>query len=72
MDDDQLDELRENFDYFDADSNGVIDLEEFTRLLDALHAEMSLDEIQTGFRAIDTDHNGRIDFEEFCAWWGDR
>ena len=72
MDDETLAELRENFDHFDADDNGAIDVEEFTYLLETLKAGMSRVEIHTGFHAIDTDGNGRIDFDEFCAWWGDR
>jgi calmodulin len=72
MNDDRLAELREEFDHFDADSNGIIDFAEFGRLLEALSAEMSQEEVRVGFEAIDLDHNGRIDFDEFRAWWEDR
>ncbi len=72
MDADDLAEIRENFDHFDTDQNGFIDIEEFAHLLDSLQAEMSADEIRTGFREIDADKNGLIDFDEFCAWWGER
>ena len=65
----QLDELRETFDYNDRDGDGLIELDEFAAMLDELEAEMSESETRVGFREIDTNEDGRIDFDEFVAWW---
>jgi Ca2+-binding EF-hand superfamily protein len=60
----ELEEIKENFAYFDADNNGQIDYEEFTHLIDGLGGDMSSEVLHIGFKEIDTDHNGFIDFEE--------
>src|SRR5262249_55290169 len=64
-----LDELRETFDYNDRDGDGLIELEEFAALLDELEAGMSEAETRVGFDEIDTNDDDRIDFGEFVAWW---
>jgi calmodulin len=71
-DDDRTEELREAFDAFDIDGNGIIDAEEFGRLLDALDAGMSDEEKAIGFAEIDDNGNGQIEFSEFYRWWTDR
>lgn len=70
--DEQIDEIQENFDYFDSDKNGQIDFGEFMRLLGALDSDMSREEMKIGFDIIDADNNGFIDLDEFIEWWGDR
>ena len=65
----ELDELREAFDYNDRDSDGRIQLDEFSDMLDELEADMSGKEIEIGFKDIDTNDDGLIDFDEFVAWW---
>ena len=65
----QLDELREAFDYNDRDNDGRIQLDEFSDMLDELEAGMSGKEIEIGFKDIDTNDDGLIDFAEFVAWW---
>jgi len=65
----ELDELREAFDYNDRDSDGKIQLDEFSSMLDELEAETSKSDIEIGFKDIDTNDDGLIDFEEFVAWW---
>ena len=67
----ELDELREAFDYNDRDGDGRIQLDEFSDMLDELEAEMSEKEIEIGFKDIDTNDDGRIDFQEFVAWWAE-
>jgi calmodulin len=67
-----LDELRENFDYFDSDDNGRIDRAEFKRLMGVLGADAPEDELDIGFDAVDTDDDGAIDFNEFAGWWMNR
>ena len=65
----QLDELRETFQYNDRDEDGRIEPEEFVQMLDELGAEMSEKEAKIGFQDIDTNDDGLIDFDEFVAWW---
>ena len=71
VDEEELDEVREAFDYNDRDEDGLIDLEEFADMLEDLEADMSEAETREGFREIDTNHDGKIDFGEFAAWWAD-
>jgi Ca2+-binding EF-hand superfamily protein len=71
LSEDELDEVREAFDYNDRDEDGLIDIEEFADMLDDLEADMSETETRTGFQEIDTNHDGKIDFGEFAAWWAD-
>ena len=65
----QLDELREAFDYNDRDGDGMIEFDEFVTMLDELESGTSGQEAHLGFRDIDTNDDGLIDFEEFVAWW---
>jgi calmodulin len=65
----QLDELREAFEYNDRDGDGSIEPDEFVAMLDELEADMSAKEAKIGFRDIDTNDDGLIDFDEFVAWW---
>ena len=65
----ELDELREAFDYNDRDGDGRIQLDEFSAMLDELEAGMTDTDIEIGFKDIDTNDDGLIDFQEFVAWW---
>ena len=65
----ELDELREAFDYNDRDADGRIQVDEFAEMLDELEADMSPKDIEIGFQDIDTNDDGLIDFGEFVAWW---
>ena len=67
----ELDELRETFDYNDRDGDGRIQLVEFSAMLDELEAEMSDSDIEIGFKDIDTNDDGLIDFGEFVDWWAE-
>jgi Ca2+-binding EF-hand superfamily protein len=67
----ELDELRESFDYNDRDGDGRIEMSEFTAMLDELEAEMSKREMEIGFKDIDTNDDGLIDFDEFATWWSE-
>lgn len=69
LDDEDHDELEDLFDMNDADRNGRIDFEEFSRLLGDLGADMSKEELEIGFTDIDANGSGEIDFDEFAAWW---
>jgi Ca2+-binding EF-hand superfamily protein len=65
----ELDELREAFDYNDRDGDNRIQVDEFAAMLDELEADMTRSEIEIGFKDIDTNDDGLIDFQEFVAWW---
>jgi calmodulin len=67
----QLDELREAFDYNDRDGDGRIQVDEFSAMLDELEAGMTDKDIEIGFKDIDTNDDGLIDFQEFVAWWAE-
>jgi Ca2+-binding EF-hand superfamily protein len=67
----QLDELREAFDYNDRDGDGRIELAEFVAMLDELEAEMSASDAEIGFQDIDSNGDDLIDFDEFVAWWSE-
>jgi calmodulin len=67
----ELDELREAFDYNDRDGDGRIQLDEFSAMLDELEAEMSAAEVEIGFKDIDTNDDGLVDFQEFVSWWSE-
>lgn len=67
----KMDELREAFDYNDRDSDGRIQLDEFSAMLDDLEADMTRHDVEIGFKDIDTNDDGLIDFQEFVAWWGE-
>jgi Ca2+-binding EF-hand superfamily protein len=71
LNEEQLDELREAFDYNDRDGDGRIQLDEFSAMLDELEAGMTDSDIEIGFQDIDTNDDGLIDFQEFVAWWAE-
>ena len=68
----QIEEIKENFDLFDTDNNGIIDYSEFAKLIEAIGLKLSDDELKKGFQTVDTDQNGKIEFDEFVAWWGEQ
>lgn len=65
----KLAEIRKNFDFFDNDTNGQIDLSEFINLLKIIEPSSTKVQAEEGFNLIDDDNNGAIDFEEFINWW---
>ena len=65
----KVDEIRKEFEFFDQDNNGQIDLQEFIELLTVLSPKTKASHVQEGFSLIDTNDDGYIDFEEFLNWW---
>lgn len=65
----QLDELRDDFDFNDANRDGRIQYGEFLALIGDLEANMSDDVARIGFEELDSDRDGSIGFDEFVAWW---
>ncbi|PCJ46000.1 MAG: calcium sensor EFh [Gammaproteobacteria bacterium] len=66
---DKLAEIRKNFDFFDKDNNGKIEVGEFISLLKVIEPSSSKRQAEEGFKLIDDDDNGVIDFAEFIVWW---
>ena len=69
--DEREEELRESFAECDLNHDGMIQLAEFSILLNNIGAETSAVECKIGFDEVDTDHNGLISLDEFIAWWTD-
>ncbi len=65
----KLEEIRKNFDFFDGDSNGLINVDEFTDLLKVIEPSSTKEQAKKGFELIDEDNNEAIDFHEFFNWW---
>lgn len=63
------DELREDFEFFDQDGDGLLEFSEFTEFMDGLGADMTGEECRIGFEEIDSNRDGRIQFGEFLEWW---
>jgi len=64
--------LREDFDFNDANKDGLLSLGEFIRFMNSLDPEVTTEECEIGFDVIDTNKDGGITFDEFSAWWTDR
>ncbi len=69
MDTDKRNELREDFEHFDSNHDGLMHAEEFMQFMSGLDAGMSTTDYRLGFQEIDVDHDGVIQFEEFLDWW---
>ena len=66
---DQLDELREDFEFNDGNRDGRIDYDEFSELVGLLDENIEESALRIGFHEIDIDHDGAITFDEFVDWW---
>jgi len=62
-------EVREIFDHYDRDKDGVIELPEFARICEAAGMAMEEEELATGYADVDRDSDGTISWAEFVAWW---
>jgi Ca2+-binding EF-hand superfamily protein len=65
----QLNDIRSEFNFFDRDGNGMIELPEFIELLTVLSPKTKVSSVEEGFNLIDDNRDGSIDFEEFVHWW---
>lgn len=62
-------EIRKDFDFFDQDKNGELELKEFIDLLTVLAPKTKASHVEEGFALIDKNGDGHIDFDEFLTWW---
>ncbi len=65
----KLEEIKNNFEFFDKDKNGAIDFLEFRDLLKTISPESNLQQAGEGFSMIDKNSDGLIDVDEFIEWW---
>ena len=68
----ELRELKETFDRYDTDKNGVIDRNEFRALLQSLDPGFTEEDVLIGLKFLDQNKNNVVDWEEFVGWWGSR
>lgn len=69
VDENKVAEIRKEFEFFDRDNNGQIDLHEFIELLTILSPKTKASHVKEGFSIIDKNDDGFIDFDEFLKWW---
>ena len=67
--DEDVQEIKGHFEFFDTDHNGNIDHEEFAELMKVISPESSASEVESGFKFIDGNNDGHIDWDEFIEWW---
>lgn len=60
-----MDRLRELFEFFDTNADGVISRSELIDLVDVLLNEKGIGKSTKVMKEFDLDQNGVIDFEEF-------
>ena len=72
IDEQELEDIRTEFELCDLDKDGRMDLDEFYNFVRRLTPEASDEEIEIGFSEIDTGRNGWIEFDEFVSWWEER
>merc|ERR1711885_98860 len=65
LSEEQIEEIREAFNLFDADNSGAIDVRELKAAMRALGFEVKKEELKKMIADIDNDGNGDIDFQEF-------
>merc|ERR1712151_1394486 len=61
--------LKQEFDAYDDDHSGYIDVKELKELLEKLGEELSEGELDQAFRELDSDGSGEIEFFEFVEWF---
>ena len=61
----QIKQLHEVFEHFDADHSGAIDMDELGNVFRAMGQELSEAELKALIRQVDDDGSGEIEFDEF-------
>lgn len=61
--------LKQEFDAYDEDRSGYIDVKELKELLEKLGEELSAEDLDQAFRELDSDGSGEIEFFEFVEWF---
>lgn len=63
----QVEEIKEAFNLFDADGSGSIDYRELKAAMKALGLHVGKDELRKMITDVDTDGSGSVEFPEFLA-----
>ncbi|XWS37583.1 hypothetical protein CRYUN_Cryun19dG0057200 [Craigia yunnanensis] len=63
-------ELRDAFDLYDQDKNGLISTNELHRVLNRLGMKCSVDDCVRMIKSVDSDGDGNVNFEEFEKMMG--
>eukprot|EP01080_Neovahlkampfia_damariscottae_P005191 gene5191-8797_t len=64
----QLDEFRETFQYFDKDKSGALSKNEFKAACASIGEDIPDNELDSVFKSFDTDGDGKITFSEFIDY----
>lgn len=62
-----IEQLREEFQFFDKNNQGLVSFENMSKALDLMGNKSTKAERRSHFDMVDTDHSGFIDFREFCT-----
>ena len=65
------DDLFRLFTRFDRNGDGLVDEDEFRKILQALGEDPTHEVLSLAFAAIDTNSDDMVEFREFKAWWLD-
>ncbi|HOP22283.1 MAG TPA: EF-hand domain-containing protein [Gammaproteobacteria bacterium] len=65
----EIAEIKDHFDFFDNNGNGLLEENEFIKLFKVLAPDASREMAIRGFHTIDEDGNGTVEFDEFLDWW---
>ena len=65
----KIEEIKNDFIFFDKDGNGQIDLTEFIELLTVISPKTKASHVEEGFKLIDSNNDGFIDLPEFLELW---
>lgn len=61
--------LKQEFDLYDEDQSGYIDIDELRNLLKKLGEDPADDELNAAFKELDLDGSGEVEFFEFIEWF---
>eukprot|EP00941_MAST-03F_sp_MAST-3F-sp1_P000556 g556.t1 len=61
--------IQRQFQMYDVDGSGTIELDEFKLMLRDLCVPLHSDEVNASFAKLDTDGSGEIDYQEFERWY---
>ena len=66
----QITTIKNIFNHFDSNNDGLINQRELNRLTIALNDPLTPAELADFFKGIDTDNSGEITWDEFITYWG--